>query len=135
MAGEETGHHHLEKREGSTYMLSKTFTRRVFGIMAALLAITLACTMPCLALAADDSLGSVDEPAKSVDGNAGEQKTVNGVTVSSEGDSALIEGCSFGINDFYRAQAGSNRAVGDRYWGYNYYIGTEPDNLSVISTG
>lgn len=135
MAGEETGHHHLEKREGSTYMLSKTFTRRVFGIMAALLAITLACTMPCLALAADDSLGSVDEPAKSADGNAGEQKTVNGVTVSSEGDSALIEGCSFGINDFYRAQAGSNRAVGDRYWGYNYYIGTEPDNLSVISTG
>lgn len=32
MTGEETGHH-LEKREGSTYMLSKTFTRRVFGIM------------------------------------------------------------------------------------------------------
>ena len=70
MTDGETGLHHLEKREGSTYMLSKTFTRRVFGIMVALFAIALACTMPCLALAADDSLGSVDEPAKSADGNA-----------------------------------------------------------------
>ena len=57
MTDGETGHHHLEKREGSTYMLSKTFTRPVFGIMAALLAIALACAMPCLAFAADDSLG------------------------------------------------------------------------------
>ena len=86
MTDGETGHHHLEKREGSTYMLSKTFTRRIFGIMAALLAIALACAMPCLAFAADDSLGSVDEPAKSADGNAGEQKTVNGVTVDYDTD-------------------------------------------------
>lgn len=135
MTSEETGHHRLEKREGPTYMLSKTFTRRAFGTIAALLAIALACAMPCLAFATDESLGSVDKPTKSVEGNASEQQTVNGVTVSAEGDSALIEGCSFGINDFYRAQAGSNKAVGDRYWGYNYYIGTQPDNLSVISTG
>ena len=135
MTSEETGHHRLEKREGPTYMLSKTFTRRAFGTIAALLATALACAMPCLAFATDESLGSVDKPTKSAEGNASEQQTVNGVTVSAEGDSALIEGCSFGINDFYRAQAGSNKAVGDRYWGYNYYIGTQPDNLSVISTG
>lgn len=115
-------------------MVLGSFIQRGLGFMLALvLAITaLSCVMPCPAAATDDELGSVDSPA--VD-NAGEQQTVNGVTVSAEGDSALIEGCSFGINDFYRAQAGSNKAVGDRYWGYNYYIGTQPDNLSVISTG
>ena len=100
------------------------------------LAITLATSMcvPTLAFAADESLGSVDEPAANAS-STGKQQTTNGVTVSSEGDSALINGCSFGISDFYRAQAGSNKTVGDRYWGYNYYIGTEPDNLAVISTG
>ena len=100
------------------------------------LAITLIASLcaPALAFADDESLGSVDKPAASASA-MGEQQTTNGVTVSSEGDSALIDGCSFGISDFYRAQAGSNKAVGDRYWGYNYYIGTEPDNLSVISTG
>ena len=115
-------------------MVLGSFIRRGLGFVLALaLAITaLSYVMPCLAFATDDELGSADSPAV---GNASEQQTVNGVTVSAEGDSALIEGCSFGINDFYRAQAGSNKAVGDRYWGYNYYIGTQPDNLSVISTG
>ena len=115
-------------------MVLGSFIRRGLGFVLALMfAITaLSCVMPCLAVATDDELGSADSPAV---GNASEQQTVNGVTVSAEGDSALIEGCSFGINDFYRAQAGSNKAVGDRYWGYNYYIGTQPDNLSVISTG
>ena len=115
-------------------MVLGSFIRRGLGfVLALMLAITaFSCVMPCLAVATDDELGSVDSPAV---GNASEQQTVNGVTVSAEGDSALIEGCSFGINDFYRAQAGSNKAVSDRYWGYNYYIGTQPDNLSVISTG
>ena len=106
---------------------------RVFGAVLAALLAALLC-LPALAFATDDSLGSVDEPAVGTS-DANEQQTSNGVTVSSEGDSALISGCSFGINDFYRAQAGSNKAIGDRYWGYNYYIGTEPDNLAVISTG
>lgn len=63
-----------------------------------------------------------------------EQFTTDGVTVSSEGESALIDGCSFGISNFYRAQAGSNRAIDGVYKGYNYYIGSSADNLSVIST-
>lgn len=100
---------------------------------------------PSLAFAGsenDESLGSVDEPAVDIapadDSSSSaerEQQTVNGVTVSAEGDAALIEGCSFGIVDFSRSQAGSNKAVGDIYWGYNYYIGPEPGNLAVISTG
>ncbi len=102
--------------------------------MALVVMLIASMVMPCLAFATDNDLGSVDEPTAGASGT-GEQQTTNGVTVSSEGDSALISGCSFGISDFYRAQAGSNKAIGDRYWGYNYYIGTEPDNLAVISTG
>lgn len=56
------------------------------------------------------------------------------VTVSSEGDSALIEGCDFGISDFSRAQAGSNRKIEDEYVGYNYYVGSEPENVAVVGT-
>ena len=107
---------------------------RRMGGMVLVVMLVASMVMPCLAFAADDDLGSVDEPAAGAS-DAGGQQTTNGVTVSSEGDSALIGGCSFGISDFYRAQAGSNKAIGDRYWGYNYYIGTEPDNLAVVSTG
>ena len=63
-----------------------------------------------------------------------EQQEWGDVTVSSDGESALVEGCDFGIADFSRAQAGSNRKVGDAYVGYNYYVGSEPENLSVVGT-
>ena len=111
---------------------------------------TVACVMlmACLlvpgaaAVADDESLGSVDAPAVQITPDADatadverQQQTVSGVTVSATGDAALIDGCSFGIDDFARAQAGSNKAVGDVYHGYNYYIGTEPENLAVVSTG
>lgn len=64
-----------------------------------------------------------------------EQQEIGDVLVSADGDAALIEGVGFGLTDFFRSQAGSNRAVGDTYYGYNYYLGTEDENLAVISTG
>lgn len=112
------------------------------GAVSALLAIILAGFFNVAAYGEDDSLGSVDEPAARItpneasdEGSDEGQRTVSGVTVSAEGDSALIEGCLFGIVDFYRSQAGSNKAVNGTYFGYNYYISTEPENLAVISTG
>ena len=99
---------------------------RIWNVTLAVIIATSICT-PCLAFADEAGTGQYDEPE--------EQQTINGVTVSAEGNCALIDGCSFGIDEFVRAQAGSNKAVGDKYWGYNYYIGTEPDNLAVISTG
>lgn len=90
----------------------------------------------------DESLGSVDEPAVSTTSDtsgeaagSGEQQTTSGVTVSAAGDSALIDGCNFGIAEFSRQQAGSNKAIGDVYYGYNYYVGTQPGSMAVISTG
>ena len=103
----------------------------------------LCCAAPGLAWAADESLGSVDEPAVAIapDGAAGpaeverQQQDDGGVVVSATGDAALIEGAPFGIADFTRSQAGSNRAVDGAYHGYTYYVGTEDENLAVVSTG
>lgn len=64
-----------------------------------------------------------------------QQQEIGDVLVSADGDRALIEGCAFGFSDFFRSQAGSNRSIGDEYYGYNYYLGTNQENLAVVSTG
>ena len=110
------------------------------AVVACLLAAS--CVAPSLCWA-DDSLGSVDEPAVpiapvSASGSQAIERTPqddDGVEVSAAGDAALIEGCRFAVADFTRSQSGSNRAVDGAYQGYNYYVGTEPDNLAVVSTG
>ena len=102
--------------------------------------------MPSFAFAESSSAqtadGSVEEPAvdiapsdDSTDVVERDQQTVNGVTVSADGESALVDGAAYGIADFHRSQAGSNKAVDGTYYGYNYYIGTEPENLAVVSAG
>ena len=58
----------------------------------------------------------------------------NALALSSEGDAAYVEGASWGLADFSRAQAGSNRDVDGVYVGYNYYVGDSAGNLSVIAT-
>ena len=55
--------------------------------------------------------------------------------VSSEGDAAYREGEGWGLSEFKRAQAGSNRAVDGAYVGYNYYVGDAAGSVSVVSTG
>ena len=110
------------------------------AVVACLLAAS--CVAPSLCWA-DDSLGSVDEPAvpiapASASGSQAIERSPqddDGVVVSAAGDAALIEGCRFAVADFTRSQSGSNRAVDGAYQGYNYYVGTEPDNLAVVSTG
>ena len=120
--------------------------RKIERIAAAFIAAVLAaaCAVPAFAWAeADESLGSVDEPAVSITAADAtdsttierDQQTFGDITVSAEGDAALIEGCRFGMNDFSRAQSGSNRAVDGAYHGYNYYLGAEPENVAVVSTG
>ena len=43
--------------------------------------------------------------------------------VSKDGDAAALEGSSFAISDFSRAQKGSNRSIDGEYRGYAYLIG------------
>ncbi len=117
-------------------------SRSITSALAALL-LVLSALAPAGAFASEGAgIPQADEPAVHItpDDASGPgdverlQQEWGDVTVSAEGDAALIEGCSFGVADFSRAQAGSNRKVGDAYHGYNYYVGDQPENLSVVGT-
>ncbi len=92
---------------------------------------TLALCAPAVALA-DDALGDVDAPAISAkpaaassdsDAQTAGDMDTSAVQVSKDGDAAALEGSSFAISDFSRAQKGSNRSIDGEYRGYAYLIG------------
>lgn len=58
----------------------------------------------------------------------------NDVEISADHDAAVIEGAPFSVQDFSRAQKGSNRDIGDAYAGYTYYAGASPDYVCAIAT-
>ena len=101
--------------------------------LIASLAVTaaLALCAPAVALA-DDALGDVDAPAVSAkpaaassdsDAQSAGDVDTSAVQVSKDGDAAALEGSSFAISDFSRAQKGSNRSIDGEYRGYAYLIG------------
>lgn len=114
---------------------------RIANIAIASLFAASLCAAP-VAFADSGDSGRAEEPAVSIapeDATSAHeverfQQSVDGVEVSAEGDSALIEGLDFGISDFSRASAGSNRKIDDVYHGFNYYVGSSPENVSVVGT-
>ena len=104
--------------------------------LIASLAVTVALALcaPAVALA-DDALGDVDTPAVSAkpaaaassgsDTQSAVDADTSAVQVSKDGDAAALEGSSFAISDFSRAQKGSNRSIDGEYRGYAYLIGQE----------
>ena len=62
--------------------------------------------------------------------------TTDGVTMSAETDNltAVIDGCKFAIGDFERASKGSNRNIGDAYYGYTYALGSKSNTLMYMVT-
>ncbi len=56
------------------------------------------------------------------------------VTVSAEADAALMDGASFALGDFSRAQKGSNRDQDGTYCGYCYYMGANADWAAAVAT-
>ena len=60
--------------------------------------------------------------------------TTDKVSLSAENDAALIDGCSFAVNEFERASKGSNRNIADAYHGYAYYIGSKASTVMYIVT-
>ena len=105
------------------------------------LAMAAALALACSAAAfADEALGDVDvpnAPAKtsavgtqasgdsSASGDAqasSEGVDASGVRVSKDNDAATLEGGSFAIDEFSRAQKGSNRSIDGTYYGYAYLI-------------
>ncbi len=53
-------------------------------------------------------------------------------TIDQTGASGIVEGDDFGINDFSRAQVGSNREVDGVYFGYTYLTGADLNAFSAV---
>lgn len=56
------------------------------------------------------------------------------VSVSAENTTAFVEGYDFALDDFYRAQVGSNRAFDGVYYGYSYYEEETPSSFVAIAS-
>lgn len=102
--------------------------KRFIASLAVACALAFAAALPALA---DDALGDVGTPAagskaqtSAASGaqSSGEVDT-SAVQVSKDGDAAALDGNSFAISDFSRAQKGSNRSIDGEYRGYAYLIG------------
>ncbi len=56
------------------------------------------------------------------------------LSADSEDRTAVIDGCAFALSDFQRASKGSNRNIGDAYYGYAYALGEKSDTLMYMVT-
>lgn len=122
-------------------------TARIVAAMLALwLALGLACPQSALAAEVDGASSGADEHVAAQadgeqqgdqqDGRQGDQAAteVDGIMVSAEGEAALQDGAAFGMNDFSRAQRGSNRDLDGAYMGYTYMQGASPDKTVAVAT-
>lgn len=116
------------------------------ALLLALSLVLAAC--PGVALAAQPDGGALENAAVGADGgDAGSSRALEGeapsgegaasvgdVVVSAEGEAALIDGATFAVDDFSRAQKGSNRELDGRYVGYSYYQGSSADYAVAVAT-
>ena len=56
------------------------------------------------------------------------------VVLSADDDAALIEGCSFAMHEFKRAQTGTSTNIEDVFYGYHFLSGSNPNRVSLIAT-
>lgn len=54
------------------------------------------------------------------------------VEVSADGRSAKLESSGWALDDFSRAQVGSNRTIDDQYYGYLFYVSDVTDSVHVL---
>ena len=96
--------------------------KRFIASLVVACALAFAAALPALA---DDALGDVDTPAAGAKAqtSAASGAQSSAVQVSKDGDAAALDGSSFAISDFSRAQKGSNRSIDGEYRGYAYLIG------------
>ncbi len=104
-----------------------------------MVALMLAASMLVPAAAWADEAGASGSPATAQAAEAGEggsdgSASSGGVTVSDEADAALMDGASFALGDFSRAQKGSNRDQDGAYCGYCYYMGGSADWAAAVAT-
>ncbi|WP_165054339.1 MULTISPECIES: molybdate ABC transporter permease subunit [unclassified Adlercreutzia] len=80
---------------------------------------------------ADGSAAAPEPDAAGQAGQAGREAAAE-VEVSAEGDAALVQGASFAMSDFSRAQKGTNRPVDGAYRGYSYLVGQEAGAFAQV---
>ncbi|NHM15415.1 molybdate ABC transporter permease subunit [Eggerthellaceae bacterium zg-887] len=90
------------------------------------------------ATAAGPAFADATQPSEEASSAASSQDdeyvSVEGVEVSADGREARIEGASFAVESFHRAQKGSNNDIEGTYVGYAYYEGDTPDAAVAVST-
>lgn len=97
---------------------------KVLSFIAALA--LMLCISPAAAFA-DDALGDVDEPNTPKSSTTQTSDDDAEITVSKDGDKAYIEESSYALDEFSRAQKGSNRSLDGTYYGYAYLVGHKAD--------
>jgi molybdate transport system permease protein len=91
--------------------------------------------LPGAALADGGDLGDADAPqagAVSSSADANDSNSAEGLTVSADNAAALIDGGTFALDSFTRAQVGGSRQV-DGVDGYCYYVGDAAGSVSMIA--
>ena len=88
---------------------------------------------------ADGASASVDDGEAKLEAEAEAALEVSAidtsnVILSAEDDAALIEGCSFALQDFRRAQTGTSTNIDDVFYGYHFLSGDDPNRISLIAT-
>ncbi len=107
--------------------------RAISMLMSVLVGLSLC--WPALAWADEEADEQAFEAAEAAEDTTGEaQGGGDGLTLSSDNLSAVIDGCPFALNDFERASAGSNREIDGAYFGYTYYIGKKPTDVMYVAT-
>lgn len=121
---------HHQETGTSRFCVKKTsaLQLRRFAIMAA----CALCVSFVSVLAFINTSAFAAVPGAAMENN--EYVDANTVEVSADHDAAVIEGAPFCVEDFSRAQKGSNRDINDIYAGYTYYAGSAPDYVCAIAT-
>lgn len=113
-------------------MKQNIFYARCGRALLVLVSIVLMLTITFSLAWADDEHAAQQDLASSAFGDA--YVSTDDVEVSHEGKAARIADASFAVENFSRAQKGSNRDVNGSYIGYAYYEGDTPDKCVAIGT-
>ena len=114
--------------------------KRLTCILMIVIACTICMPLSAWAAAADGSDGVQEvmgeDPAEeaALAAETPGTTTVEGVTVSHDEAAVIKDGCAYGLQNFNRANAGSNKTIDGDYYGYSYFIGTKPNDVMYIAT-
>lgn len=112
-------------------MKQKVFWRSCEKVLLILVGILFTAALTTSLAWADKEYSQQEQPESS---QGGEYVTTDSVELSHEGKAARVPGASFAVENFSRAQRGSNRDVNDQYIGYAYYEGDTPDKCVAVGT-